>query len=265
MYRVAKNTSGFSDAIAALNSGSLVLLLSWQDVRQRYRRSTIGPFWITISNAVLIGVIGFVFGKIFNASSEFLVSLTIGITLWMLISSCILEGCRSFIDAEAIIKQLPIPLFVHIERVVTRNLFIFAHNAVIIPIVMVFAGKEGSWLMLLSLIGLGLLIINLLWIALLAAILCTRYRDLPQVIANTLQIIFYFTPIIWIPAFLGGGDNWMLNYNPFYHLIAVVRAPLLVHWPSLANWAASILLALFGWTLTLTFFNRYRRRIAYWL
>lgn len=264
MYRVPKSTSGVSDAVAALQSGGLVLLLSWQDVRQRYRRSIIGPFWITISNAVLIGAIGFVFGRIFSADPQFIASLAIGLTLWSFVSSCIVEGCSSFIVAEQIIKQLPIPLFVHIERVVMRNLFIFAHNAVIIPLVLVFTGNEWSWVALISAVGFCLVAANLLWIVLLAAILCTRYRDLPQIIANALQVAFYVTPIVWVPAVFGA-DSWMLEANPFYHLVEVVRLPLLAHWPSIPNWTVSSLLAVVGWTLTLVIFNRYRRRIAYWL
>jgi ABC-type polysaccharide/polyol phosphate export permease len=264
MYRVAKSSSGLSDVFASLSSGGLVLLLSWQDIRQRYRRSILGPFWITISNAVLIGSIGLVFGKVFSSGIDLVPSLAIGLTLWTFMYSCILEGCNSFVSAGEIVKQLPIPLFVHVERVVVRNLLIFAHNAVIVPLVLVFFGNAWSWLALLSLAGLCLIVVNLLWIALLVGILCTRYRDLPQIITNALQVAFYVTPIIWTPAFLPGG-SLLLDLNPFYHLIEIVRAPLLGNWPSPENWLASALMAVFGWALTLIFFNRYRWRIAYWL
>jgi ABC-2 type transport system permease protein len=264
MYHVAKKPTGTLDVIAALKSSGLVWLLAWQDVRQRYRRSLIGPFWITISNAILIGAIGLVFGKLFNASSDFLASLAIGLTLWSFISSCIVEGCNSFIEAEKTIKQLPIPLFVHVERVVVRNLVIFAHNVVIVPLAMLLFGTEWSWLAVLSLFGFCLVLINVFWMALLAAIVCTRYRDLPQIIVNALQIVFYITPIIWAPRFLGG-DSALLDFNPFYHLLEIVRAPLLASWPSVANWMVSLLLAVLGWAVALVFFNNYRRRIAYWL
>jgi lipopolysaccharide transport system permease protein len=96
------------------------------------------------------------------------------------------------------------------------------------------------------------------------AILCTRYRDLPQIIANLLQIAFYVTPIVWAPSFLPGG-GWLLDINPFYHLIELVRAPLLGSWPPAQSWVVSGGLALSGSGLTLVFFDRYRRRIAYWL
>jgi homopolymeric O-antigen transport system permease protein len=265
MYRVAKNTTGVSDIAAALSSSRLVFLLAWQDILQRYRRSILGPFWITISNAVLIGIIGLVFGRLFSANlAEFFPSLAIGITLWTFVSSSVLEGCTSFILAEGIVKQLPIPLFIHVERVIARNFIILLHNAVIIPLVLLFSNVSWSWLVLLGVVGVFLLIINLLWSALFAAILCTRYRDLPQIVSNVMQVAFYVTPIMWTASQFSD-TQLFVDLNPFYHLIEIVRAPLLGKSPSLENWLASIAMALFGWALTLAFFSRYRRRIAYWL
>jgi lipopolysaccharide transport system permease protein len=57
----------------------------------------------------------------------------------------------------------------------------------------------------------------------------------------------------------------MLDLNPFYHFIQIVRAPLLDQEPSLENWVVSISIAVVGWIVTLMLFGRYRRRIAYWL
>src|SRR5260370_13585814 len=109
-----------------------------------------------------------------------------------------------------------------------------------------------------------LIVVNPLWIVLLVGILCTRYRDLPQIITNALQVAFYVTPIIWAPTLLPGG-SLLLDLNPFYHLIEIVRALLLGNCPWPENWLASALMSVFGWALTLIFFNRYRGRIAYWL
>jgi len=118
-----------SDIAMATRRYFLVGMLGWQDVRQHYRRSALGPFWLTIAMGVMIGSIGVVFGQIFNSPmSEFLPFLAAGMIFWGFISSVITEGCTGFIAAEGIIKQLPIPLFVHILRVIWRNLLILAHN-----------------------------------------------------------------------------------------------------------------------------------------
>ena len=266
MYRVAEDSSGLADIVAALKSYRLVALLSWQDMRQRYRRSILGPFWLTVSTAVMIGSIALVFGQIFSSGmAEFLPSLTIGLILWTFISSSITEGCASFISAERIIKQLPIPLFVHVQRVVFRNMLIFAHNAIIIVLVLAFFRVPLSGTTLLSLPGFLLLSINLLWIALFMAIVCTRYRDLPQIVINFLQVAFFLTPIIWTAAFLPARSQGFLLFNPFFHLIEIVRAPLLGQSPSWLNWIGALGTAIVGCAGVLVLYGRYRRRIPYWL
>lgn len=241
--------------------------LGWQDVKQRYRRSKLGPFWLTISMGVLIGALGLVFGTILDTPiSDFLPFLAIGLILWAYVSTVITEGCFSFISADAIIKQLPISLFVHVMRVVWRNLVILAHNAVIIPLLFLVFLKPLSFTALLALPGLLLTTLTLSWIALLAGILCARYRDLSQIVASVLQIAFYVTPIIWLPSMLSGRKSFfLLDLNPFYHLIEVVRSPLLGVAPTTTNWIVSLTIVLLGWVLTLLVFKRYRNRVSYWL
>jgi ABC-type polysaccharide/polyol phosphate export permease len=266
MYRIAKRTTGPADVLASFNSASLVLLLAMEDVRQRYRRSVLGPFWITITQAVLIATIAFVFGSVLGASISRLVpSLAIGLILWAFISASVQEGCTSFISAEQILRQLPIPFFVQIQRVVVRNMVILLHNTILIPPILVFTGVDFSWTILASIPGFALLVANLLWSTLLVAIICTRFRDVPQIIANMLQVAFYLTPIIWLPELLPKEHQWLLEVNPFYHLLEIVRAPLLGRLPTLESWSFSGAMAILGWTLAIFAFSRYRHRIPYWL
>ncbi|MGB5218005.1 MAG: ABC transporter permease [Smithella sp.] len=259
--------SGWQDIFAALKRYELAGVLGWQDIRQRYRRSSLGPFWITISMGVLIGALGLVFGNLFDTSmKEFLPFLTVGLILWTLITTILTEGCTGFTVAEAIIKQISLPLFTHILRVIWRNLVIFGHNIVIYPLVLLV-----FWLPLrpsaaLSVVGLVLLMINLSWMALLLGVLCTRYRDIPQIVSNLLQVFFYLTPIIWMPHLLPKRASFLLlDANPFFHLIEIVRAPLMGTLPSALNWLVCIMLALAGWGITILFYGRFRSRIAYWL
>jgi len=255
------------DIVKGLQAFRLASMLGWQDVRQRYQRSMLGPFWLTITMGVMVGTIGVVFGQIFKSPiDQFLPFLAAGLIFWGLISSVITEGCMSFIAAEGIIKQLPIPLFLHVLRMIWRNFVILAHNIVIFPVVLLFLGKPLGWIALLSLPGLVLLLINLIWMALLLAIVCARYRDLPQIIASLLQILFYLTPVMWMPTLLPQRAGfYLLDLNPAFHLLEIVRAPLLGSPPSAMNWSVSIGLALVGWCLTIAVYGTYKRRIAYWL
>ncbi|MVX56472.1 ABC transporter permease [Parasutterella muris] len=261
------NFLGFSDILQGIRTISLPLYLARADIRQRYRRSTLGPFWITISTGVMIGTIGLIFGGLFKTPmSEFLPFLTAGLIIWSFISQTIIEATTVFVSAEPIIKQLPIPLFTHVIRMVARNFYIFLHNILIFPIVLLIVQKGVGEELVLSVVGLLLLIVNLLWISLLLGIICARYRDMTQIVVSLLQIFFYVTPIIWMPKLLPERtDVMILDPNPFYHVIQIVRAPLLEECPTLTNWNFSILFALLGWTFTIILFNKYRKRIAYWL
>jgi len=256
-----------SDIAAATRRMPLVGILSWQDVRQRYRRSALGPFWLTISMGVMIATIGIVFGSIFNSPiTEFLPFLASGIILWSFISTVINEGCTSFIASDAIIRQLPIPLFVHVLRMTSRNAIILGHNLLILPIVFVAVGKSVHPVIFVSIIGFALLLINLLWMALILGAACARFRDLSQIVSSVLQVVFYLTPIMWLPRSLPSKVSaYLLDFNPAYHLLEIVRAPLLGVSPSPMNWVVSGSLAAVGWAVALIFYGRFRRRIAYWL
>jgi len=255
------------DVSRGIKQAGLAGTLGWQDVKQRYRRSRLGPFWLTISMGVMIGALGLVFGGIFNMSMrEFLPFLATGIILWGYISTVINEGCVAFVSSDAIIKQLPLPMFLHIMRVIWRNLVIFAHNIVIIPLILLLFFRPLELVALLAIPGLILSTLTLAWVALLSGVLCTRYRDLAQIVASVLQITFYLTPIIWMPSMLSGRREFVfLDINPMYHLIEVVRAPLLGSTPTLINWLVSVSLVIFGWALTLVVYGKYRQRISYWL
>ena len=258
---------GVRDVLLALSRFDLAGTLGWQDVKQRYRRSTLGPFWLTISMGVLIGALGLVFGTIFKSRlAEFLPFLAIGIILWTYIATVINEGCTAFISSDSVIKQLPLPLFLHVLRVVWRNLVILGHNVVIIPLLFLLFLHAPGWVALLAIPGLIVTTLTLTAVALFVGVLCTRYRDLTQIIASVLQIAFYVTPIIWMPSMMSGRAEFVfLEVNPFFHLIEVVRAPLLGQMPSVTNWVVSICMAVVSWLLTLWMYGKYKNRISYWL
>jgi ABC-type polysaccharide/polyol phosphate export permease len=267
--KMRKNSAvvAWQDISAAVRRYPLVGMLGWQDVKQRYRRSALGPFWLTISMGVMIATIGIVFGRIFNSPmSDFLPFLTVGMIVWTFMSSVIAEGCMGFVAAEGVIKQLPLPLFIHVLRVVWRNFLILCHNIVIFPLVLIAVGKPLSMEAFFSLFGLAVVVLNLCWVILILAVLCARYRDLPQIINSLLQVVFYLTPIMWLPNLLPQRTGvYLLTWNPLFHLIEIVRAPLLGRVVTELNWEVSFGLAIVGWAIALAVYGRYKTRIAYWL
>ena len=260
--------NGLKDVCASFSRSALIGTLGWQDVRQRYRRSALGPFWLTISMAIMIASIGVIFGKIFKSPvEEFFPFVTLGLILWGFISTVITDGCLGFVSAEGIIKQLAIPLPVHILRMMWRNVIIFAHNLVIFPIVLLLFQKTLGLEALFGILGFAILLANLFWISLLLGILCTRYRDIPQIVNSVIQVFFYLTPIMWLPSMFSDKTEGviLLTLNPFYHFIEIVRAPLIGDMPTALNWIISCGFVVVGWLVTLCVYGKYRARIAYWL
>jgi lipopolysaccharide transport system permease protein len=264
---ITNDSTASEDVVNAVRNFHLAGMLGWQDVAQRYRRSRVGAFWLTINMGVLIGAMGLVFGAIFKSPmSEFLPFICVGLIFWTYFSQTINEGCTTFISNGETILQLPIPFFTYVMRTWWRNTIIVAHNLVIFPIVLAIFLKYPPWQSLLFIPGFILVSANILWIVTFVAILCTRYRDLSQIIQNIMQVGMYVTPIMWMPDHISSRAGFiLLNFNPFSHFIALIRNPLLGTMPSGLNWIVSLVLAVVGWAVTMVLFNRYRGRIAYWL
>jgi ABC-type polysaccharide/polyol phosphate export permease len=247
----------FSDAVTDLSEAvrkyRLATTFGWQDVAQRYRRSRIGAFWLTINMGVMIGALGLIFGNLFRAPmQEFLPFVGCGLIVWGFISTCLSDGCTTFIGAEGIILQVRMPLFTHVMRTLWRNIIVFAHNLVIIPVVLIIVGAPISWVAILALPGFVIVSLNLLWMML--------------VFQNFLQVAFYLTQIIWqIKTLPEGVPRYLFDANPFYHLITLIRAPLLGEMPSSATWLYAIVMLAVGWLFALWLFGRFRKRIPYWL
>ena len=253
------------DIIQGARARYLWGLLGWQDIRRRYRRSVLGPFWLTISMGVLVGALGTLYGALLKVGiSDYVPFLALGFIIWTLISGVITDGCSAFISAESIIKQVGLPLSVHVYRLVWRHLVIFFHNAAIFVVVAAVFAIWPGWAGLLALPGLVLLCLNGIWVGLLLGIISSRFRDVPPLVASIVRILFFVTPIIWMPELMPG-RALVLDFNPFFHFVDVVRAPLLGQVPGSVSWIAVLGITLGGWLVTFEFFRRYRRRIAYWV
>ena len=245
----------------------LALMLGWQDIKQRYRRSKLGPFWLTISMGVMIGMIGIVFGQVLSSPmNEYLPFLATGIILWTCFSTGILEGSTTFIDAQGMIRQLNLPLSLYSIRVLWRNIVICGHNIIILPFVFLAVGHGVSWNIVWIIPGFLVFSWNIFWLSLLLGTFCTRFRDMPPIVNSLLQVFFYVTPIIWMPNALNPRSaSLLVDPNPVYHILQVVRAPILGNCPTTLNWFVSVAIAVLGSIVSLWFFGKYKKRIAYWL
>lgn len=240
-------------------------LLGWYDIKQQYRRSLIGPLWITLSTGVMVCAIGYMFSNIFKSPiDEFLPYFAAGQTVWLFISTQINKSCTTFTQYQSVIKQMSVPLSVHIMRNLWSNLILFGHNFIIIIIVL-FVYNKISWMILLAIPAFILILILLFLISIMLGIICTRFRDITQIVAVFMQLIFFFTPILWMKKVLTGRNSWVSDYNPFYHIIEIVRAPLLGVAPSGILWAYMLAYIAIAAVMAVFFLKKFRHRVSYWL
>ena len=248
----------------------LWLHLGWQDIKQRYRRSVLGPFWITIATGATAVAMGLLYSKLFKLElSEHLPYVTMGLIVWNLINASILEGADVFIANEGLIKQLPTPLSVHVYRLVWRQMILFAHNIIIFVVIAIIYPKPWNWADLAVIPALGLIILNCVWVSLCFGILATRYRDIGPLLNSIVQLLFFMTPIIWNEATLQAqaAGQWatIVELNPLLHYLDIVRAPLLGADQELRHWVVVIVLTVIGWTMAALAMKQYRARVPYWV
>lgn len=254
-----------SDFRASLRSWRLWTLLGWLEIRQRYARSSVGPFWMTISMAVMIGSIGAVYGTLFGMHlKEYLPFLSVGIVLWTLFSQIANDGSLVYISSAAYIRQAATPKLLFVFQVVWRNLVVFAHNFIIIVVLLIAFGVKDWTALAFLLPAMILYLLNATWVAMVAGLLSARFRDLPQIISALLQVAFYVTPIMYRPHSLSR-FSWIVTFNPLAYLLDLVRGPLTGEIPTALTWGVTGGMALLGWALALWLTGRYLKRIPYWV
>ena len=241
--------------------------LALADIKSRYRRTALGPFWMTLSMSVMVCSVGIVYAGLFgNEITHYLPFLATGIIVWTYISTCIIDGCNVFITAAGFIKSVPLPLASHVFRALACNALILAHNAVLIIFLWMILGWSIGFDAILAVLGLLIDTVALVGIALTLGILSARFRDIPPLIAALVQLLFLLTPIMWMPSALKSPAlSLVIELNPIYYLIEVVRGPLLGQTPPPKIWLIAILLAVACLATGVALYSKLRHRVAYWL
>ncbi len=268
-YALKNNTPyalALKDIVEGAKAWRIWLFLAWQDVQLRYRRSYIGPFWITINMAITISAIGFLYGRLFKRNlMDYYPMLAAGILSWNLISTALNDYIDAFSGAQEYIKQVKLPFFIYILRTTTRNIIIFFHNIVVfIPIIFLFKIKLS--LATLSLFfSISLIVLLASVYGLFLGMIGARFRDIGPIIASLVQISFFLTPIIWPVTVLPERYRYLINFNPFAQIVELIRYPLLGKFPSWFALGQVFALFLFGLFFVFFIFAKKRKQIVYWL
>lgn len=257
-------------AVRDLSDGSrlwrLALTLGWFDIRLRYRGSMLGPFWLTLSTAVMVVALGVLYSALFKMQiHDYLPYLALSLVLWNTLNGIVAEACTCFLQADGMIRAVRMPFTMYAARVMVRNLLVLAHNVVVILAVYLWFDAWPGLAALGAVPGVLLWVVDGLAACLLLGAVCARFRDIPPIVASVMQIAFFVSPIIWKPELLTGEARFLLPFNPFYTLLEVVRGPMLGAMPEPGVWESALgwsaLLAVAAWLM----FVRVRGRLAFWV
>ncbi|WP_108123967.1 ABC transporter permease [Saccharospirillum mangrovi] len=255
-----------NDVASAFRLYRIWMTLGWNDILARYRRSVLGPLWLTISMAVTIAVMGPLYGSIFNIDIRaFMPHLSLGLIAWGFISAQLIEFGEIFQHSAHYLRNMKLPLSLFILRVQYRQLIILAHNLAIIPVLFLILGLPIHWTLLLVIPALVLIGCNFFFIGLIISFFCTRYRDMQPVLTSLMNLFFFVTPIVWHPDQLSGQRRFIAELNPLAVYVDLIRAPFLGQVPSLHEWGFALGSAVVLLLAALYLLKRSGHRLVYWL
>jgi ABC-type polysaccharide/polyol phosphate export permease len=248
------------DFVQSIQLWHLWTTLAFNDILSRYRGSILGPFWITLSTGV------FVIGSLMHVPTEKYVPwMATGVVIWNFISSTILESGDTFIQSAVIIRSGSLPLPIFVWRVICRSIVNLAHQITVIVAVALWFHFLLKINLPMFISGMVLVIVNVSWVSFFTAIAAARFRDIQQVNASLIQLVFFISPVIWIPNDMSGIHSIVLNLNPVYHLLNVTRNPILGMAVPLNSIVFLLGMAVVGWALSFMLYASVRRRIVHYL
>jgi lipopolysaccharide transport system permease protein len=257
---------GWNDLVDGFESWRVWHLMGVGTLRRRYSRSRLGQFWTTLTTGIMIAAMGAVWSLLFHLKlAELLPSLASGFVLWTFMSGVINESTGAVTNSGNYFLNQDMPFSVPIFAIIYYQLITLAHNAVIIVIVFVIFPPSLNFNILLFFPALLLIIISLISISSITAILCARYRDVIQLVANIIQTAFFVTPVMFRPDAIPEKYHWLNLINPFAVLLEISRSPLLgndIHW---VNWAIALGLAIGGALVAIPMIGHYRKRVIFWI
>ena len=256
----------FEDVARAVRFWHIWMRLGLQDVRHKFRRSTVGPAWIFLNLGMLIGAIGVIYGRLLGQDlHEFIPFLTAGLIIWQYLTSSVTEGAHAFVNSEGYIKQISLPIYVYVFRcfvsvgltgAISVSVFVIVAALFRIPI-----GAGTLWIVP----GLIVLMASSLALICILAHLHARFRDIAPMASVAMQMALYVTPIMFPGDMLQRRRlGWVVDFNPLYHLVEIVRRPAVTAHPAAAvSYAASLLLLAVLLAVAAGIIAYYRRRIVF--
>jgi ABC-type polysaccharide/polyol phosphate export permease len=257
-----------SDFQGSLSHRAFWAYAVWLDMVTKYRRTRLGIVWLVLPPITYILGLGYLYSLIMGQDPwYFIPHLGMGYVLWRFAIQSITESADVFSTHQAFIMDGRVRFTDYVLRVFAKASLYMAIGFLILLAVVLVDPRVSIERIPLLLVTVPIYVFNVLWMAMLVALIGARFRDTRELISTGLIFGFLLTPIIWdasaVPA--DSFRGMVVRFNPFFHLIEFVRAPLLGQWPELQTIAVIAGLTIVGWVSTSLFYARYSRFVPLWL
>ncbi len=239
--------------------------LAWYETVLRYRRSLLGPLWITLSMGAMLLGMGPLYAALFHVPlNKFYPYLALGIIFWSFLTSSINDSCQLFVAAAPYLKQGEFHRSVFVWKNLARQCIQLVHHVVLFLPVAIWAGLKWSPQMLLFVPGFLLVLANLHALSIILGLVCARFRDVGQIVASVLQLLMFLTPVFWLPESLPDRARLVL-YNPLATMLDAMRTPLLGGVVSMGTWWLLVCFTCVNIGLAAVLYATKRLQLIYWL
>lgn len=251
------------DIGAGLARGGLWFRLAMTDIQQTYRRSIFGAAWIALSFGAFVLVKIFVFGSFVPGDvSYFSMWVAIGFWVWMLVQGAVVDGCNVFVNSRSWILGTSLPLSIYVFQAITRVMLRFIWSIPVIAIVIWHYDVVPTVTWLWAIPGLILIVMNIIWAQIFLGVICARFRDVAHLVQSIMLVMFFLTPILYIPSMLKD-KAYLLVYNPFTHFLALMRGPMVDNVFPVLAWHVTGSITIIGWIVALVTYQTMGRKVPF--
>jgi ABC-2 type transport system permease protein len=241
--------------------------LAVESVKNQYRRTVIGPWWLTIQTAAYVAGLAVLFGTIFHESLRLFVPyVAAGFIGFGLLAGMTRAGSDVFVNNASVIKSTRQPLSMLVLQAVMVEFLQFMHNLVIVALFLAFGLVPVTWMLVLVVPAVALMLLNGVALGLWLGPTVARFRDVGPFVASIMSVMVFFTPIFWrVDTLHPNSRAYLVAWNPFAYLLGIFRDPLLGGPLHLATYVGAGVITFANVILAALIFSRGRSRLPYWV
>lgn len=226
----------------------LISNLTMREIKQRYKQSVLGYFWVILNPLFQMIVMTFVFSTVMRVTIPgipYAMFLYCALLPWNLLSNTILSSTSSLIDHSNLIRQIYFPREILILATMLAKVIDFALASVVFILLMIFFQIKINFNILWFFPLFTIQFIFTFGVSLITASFNLFYRDIQYLMNLILLLWFYLTPVIYPKEILPDQYRFIFKLNFMSVMVNAYRQVILGHgMPKLSSVAIAASLAL---------------------